>query len=558
MTGERRRFGAIRRRVGRAIAGDGTQTDVARMRLELLARIGELNDLDIDTASRLNALLDAMLPDIADACAIFLIDGDALHLTGARHVDAGRQPQLADPSLRGPFPLSSGHPTARAVSSRRPVLDTPAVDRVGPRLRALGIGSLLAVPLLRHEEAMGALLLAFDPRRDPCGPDDISFAMELARRVTTSLDTGHRHEQERRVAETLQESLLPRALPRVTGLGLAGRYVAGTRGVYVGGDWYDAVALGGSRLALAIGDVAGHGLPAASAMGRLRAGLHLCMVDGLGPAAALERLNRYSFSFDEAEMATVQVGIVDCETRELCIASAGHPPPMVMAGDDAWLLEGGRGLPLLATRDATYTEVSVTLPAGATVLLYTDGLVERRGESLDVGLDRLLGAGRRLQHRLGELLDGMLDTMVPNGGDDDIAMVALRCIDQVLRFEVPAEPGELVGARRRVREWLDELGVEASDAQDVVVAVNEAAANVVEHAYADGPGRLGVHARAHGDEIIVSVSDQGRWRPPVASDERGRGILLMRQLMDGVTVDRGDQSHGTTVELHHHLDPRST
>jgi serine phosphatase RsbU (regulator of sigma subunit)/anti-sigma regulatory factor (Ser/Thr protein kinase) len=551
---ERRRLAALRRRVGRAIAGGSADSDAARMRLELLARIGELNDLDIDTASRLDALLDAMLPDIADACAIFLIDSDELHLTGARHVDAGRQRQLADPALRGPFALGSGHPTARALRSRRPVLVTPSADRVGPQLRALGIGSLLAVPLLRYEEPMGALLLAFDPRRDPCGPDDITFAVELARRVTVSLDTGHRHEQERQVAETLQESLLPRALPRVGGLGLAGRYVAATRGVYVGGDWYDAVALGGGRLAVAIGDVAGHGLAAASAMGRLRAGMHLCMIDGLGPAAALERLNRYSFSFDEAEMATVQVGIVDCETREFRFASAGHPPPMVIAEDDAWLLDGGLGVPLLAMRDATYAEASVTLPVGGTVLLYTDGLVERRQESLGVGFDRLLEAGRRRRGRLSELLDALLDTMVPNGVDDDIAMVALRCIDPTLRFDVPAVPAELAPTRRRIGDWLDELGAERAEAQDVIVAVNEAAANVVEHAYRDGSGALQVDARIDGAQLVVSVRDQGRWRPAVASDERGRGILLMRQLMDDVTLHRGDDLRGTTVELRHRLE----
>jgi hypothetical protein len=142
---------ATRRRVARGLRGGRRASTLAHARLALLARIGELNEMDLDTATRLDALLDAMLPDIADACAIFLIDGGQLHLTGARHVDAGREPALSDPALRGPFDLRSSHPTARAVRSHQPVLDTPSSDRQGALLRSLRIGSLLTVPLVRRE-----------------------------------------------------------------------------------------------------------------------------------------------------------------------------------------------------------------------------------------------------------------------------------------------------------------------------------------------------------------------------------------------------------------------
>ena len=342
------------------------------------------------------------------------------------------------------------------------------------------------------------------------------------------------------------------------GVGLAGRYVGATRGIYVGGDWYDAVALGGSRVAVAIGDVAGHGLSAANAMGRLRAGLRLCMIDGLGPADALGRLNRYSFSFEESVMATVQVGIVDGRTREFCFASAGHPPPLVVTPDDAWLLEGGVGVPILAAEDASYEEVAVTLPPDATMLLYTDGLVERRGESLTVGLARLVDVARRSFDRFDDALDTLLDELLPSGGDDDVALLALRCVPTSFALEVEGSPPELATVRRHLRTWLEELGAMPSDVANILVAVNEAAANVVEHAYRDELGTLRIDGSAGRDGVVVSVSDSGRWRPPVPSDERGRGILMMRQLMDDVVVTTGStDARGTTVTLTHSLDPRT-
>ena len=160
-----------------------------------------------------------MLPHTADACAIFLVDDDHLHLTGARHVDPARATHLGDPALRGPFRITwlAPHRASRPRPASRCSTHRPRTA-VSDRLRTLGLGSVLTVPLLRRDEAVGALLLAFEPPGRPCGPDDITFAVELARRVTLSLDTGHRLEQERQIAETLQEHLLPRGLPHTVGL----------------------------------------------------------------------------------------------------------------------------------------------------------------------------------------------------------------------------------------------------------------------------------------------------------------------------------------------------
>ena len=530
---------------------------MARARLELLARIGELNELELDPATRLDALLDSMLPEIADACAIFLIEQNELRLVGARHVDAGQAPALANPSLRGPFALDSAHPAARAVRTLAPVLVTRADEGMSAPLRTLHIGSLLTVPLVRRDDVVGALALVFDTKRRPYGPDDVTFALELARRVTGSLATAQRHEQERMVAETLQQSLLPRDLPRVTGLDIAGRYLGATRGIFVGGDWYDVVECDDGCVAVAIGDVVGHGLSAANAMGRLRAGLHLCLIDGLGPADALERLNRYAFSFGDSEMATVQVGMVDPGTRRFRFASAGHPPPVVVTPTGAVLLEGGLGIPLATSEDATYDETEVELDEDALVLLYTDGLVERRGESLTVGLDRLVCSVPALVPQLDDALDQLLELMLPDeGAEDDVALVAVRLTPFRFSLATRAVPGSLFDLRAQLRRWLGTVGAAPPDINDITVAVNEAAANSIEHAQQPHDDRLRIEGDVDGSDVHISVIDSGSWRPVRASDDRGRGVHLMRELMDEVVVTRGSiDAPGTTVRLQFRLSP---
>ena len=410
---------SARRRVSRAVAVDPADADADRIRLELLVRVGELSNLELDTATRLEALLDAMLPHTADACAIFLVDDDHLHLTGARHVDPTRATHLGDPTLRGPFRITGSHPTARPCapgsrcSTHRP---RTAAATVCARSVSVRCSPCRCCGVTRRSARSCWPSSPPGRRSDPTTSRSRS---SWRRRVTLSLDTGHRLEQERQIAETLQEHLLPRGLPHTVGLQLAGRYVGATRGIYVGGDWYDAVALGDGRVAVAIGDVVGHGLAAANAMGRLRAGLHLCMIDGLGPAEALERLNRYAFSFEESEMATVQVGIARRRTRDVPVRERG-PPPAARRRRPA--MRGCSRRPRCPTPRARRRDVRRRRGDAARrtppCSLYTDGLVERRGESLTVG------TGATDRHRvdarstgLDDALDNLLEEFVPGGGD---------------------------------------------------------------------------------------------------------------------------------------------
>jgi anti-sigma regulatory factor (Ser/Thr protein kinase) len=205
---------------------------------------------------------------------------------------------------------------------------------------------------------------------------------------------------------------------------------------------------------------------------------------------------------------------------------------------------------LRAAERVRYPQHVEPLAAGAAVLLYTDGLVERRHESLDVGLDRLRAAAVTAPTDLTRLADHLLDELLP-GRDpgDDVAMLAMRDVADRggLALDLPAWPRELAGLRRNVREWLDRAGVAEPAAEDVVLAVNEAASNTIEHAYGLRDAQFAVRAHRDGDTVIIEVSDNGDWRAPAPPSDRGRGLDLIRSLMDDVNVQVGPG--GTTVRL---------
>jgi anti-sigma regulatory factor (Ser/Thr protein kinase) len=256
-------------------------------------------------------------------------------------------------------------------------------------------------------------------------------------------------------------------------------------------------------------------------------------------------------------MATVAYMVLDPQALSYTLASAGHPPPLVLSRDGAIdLIEEGRGPPLGAVADVIYGEASGVLAPESTLLLYTDGLVERRDMWLDEGLERLTveaaaAAGCEPQ----ELLDRLLAALVPKGGgSDDVALLALQLTPMSqdrLTLRLPAEPLVLSSLRRTLRQWLEAQGAEEMEVYDVLVAVTEAAANAVEHAYGPVDAGFDVEAFASQEgEVCMVVRDQGRWRPP-RGHNRGRGTLLMQELMDHFEVQTSDQ--GTEVRMRRRL-----
>jgi serine phosphatase RsbU (regulator of sigma subunit) len=234
------------------------------------------------------------------------------------------------------------------------------------------------------------------------------------------------HEQ-RHVAVTLQHSLLPQTLPVHEGIQLAARYVPGTAGIDVGGDWYDVVELPGGRLFFTVGDVAGRGLGAASLMARLRNAVNTLALDGADPATVLTKVSRQVDAGSDGRFATVLCGRLDPASGELLVSSAGHPPPLLVRGTEPaerQFLAVTTGPPI-GLGAHSYGHAGLRLGAGDTLLCYTDGLVERRGELLDTGLERL----RRAAGAAGDpqaLLDAVVAALATPDAPDDVALLALR------------------------------------------------------------------------------------------------------------------------------------
>jgi PAS domain S-box-containing protein len=356
-------------------------------------------------------------------------------------------------------------------------------------------------------------------------------------------------EREHRIAETLQRSLLPDRLPEIPGVALSARYVPATTDMEVGGDWYDVVQLPNGHVGLAIGDVAGHGLRAASTMGQLRMSLRAYALEEESPAAVVRRVHRLVNRLHLPEIVTLVYVVFDPDSGEIRFANAGHPPPLLIEPNgEASYLEEALAPPVGAVIEDHYVEGTANLASGSTLVLFTDGLVERRGVSISEGLARLQAEAANGTHDLEAFCDRVLASLVGNQVADDIALLAVRPVPLTgaLRLRVAAEPHILASLRRTVRRWLREMDVEPEIANDTLIACGEALANVIQHAYGAGEGPIELSLTLADGSVEITVRDRGRWRPPSGA-EGGRGLDLVRGLMDRVEVEPGPD--GTVVRM---------
>jgi anti-sigma regulatory factor (Ser/Thr protein kinase) len=307
-----------------------------------------------------------------------------------------------------------------------------------------------------------------------------------------------------------------------------------------------------------MGDVVSRGVRAASVMGQLRNALRAYAIEGHEPLAVLERLHAIARGMDRRELATLLYAVLEPSEGGLTYASAGHPPPLKLTADgEPVLLEEGRGPPLGAIADPVFTEAEARLEPGATLILYTDGIVERRDRWIDEGLELLVAEARDAAgHEPDYLLDRLIATLLgDDAGDDDVALLALRTDPApggLLRLTLDADPTVLSGMRHALREWLVGAGASQDDAYDVLVAATEAGANAVEHAYGPEDATFEIEARVLGvGRVSLIVRDRGSWRPP-RGHNRGRGTLLMQELMDDFEVATGEA--GTEVRMAKRLD----
>jgi PAS domain S-box-containing protein len=382
----------------------------------------------------------------------------------------------------------------------------------------------------------------------------VGTATDIHERRTMEERLREVYEREHRIAETLQRSLLPERLPEIDGVSMAARYLPAGKGAAIGGDWYDAVELKDGRVALVVGDVVGHGLRAAAAMGQLRNACRAYALVESSPAEVVAHLNRLVTSGGEETMATVLYLVLDRETGEVAFTSAGHPPPLALTPAGPRFLEGGRSVPVGATDPAVFRETTETLPPGTTLILYTDGLVERRDVPLEHRLGQLRAAaeaaGGELDDICDQVLHGILGSLDPV---DDVALLAVRpepVSAERLTLSQPAEPESLAGLRRRLGRFLHAAGVSDAEHYEITLAICEAAGNAIEHAYGPVDADFGVEVRIEAGRLTAAVTDSGSWREP-RGVERGRGLQIINGLMD--EVDVSTEAGGTVVRMRRHL-----
>jgi serine phosphatase RsbU (regulator of sigma subunit) len=234
---------------------------------------------------------------------------------------------------------------------------------------------------------------------------------------------------QRTVAQTLQQSLLPQSLPEVAGLEFATRYVAGVEGIDIGGDWYDIIHVDDGQLLFVVGDVSGRGLHAATMMASLRYAIRAYATQGDAPATILGKLSNLVSISRDGHFATVLCGTIDVAGHRLTLANAGHPEPLLINGAEAKFVSSIIGVPVGVAPRMQYSEVTVDVPTNSTLLAYTDGLVERRGENLDIGLQRLIDASIGFEGSVDELLRRVLLDAIPAGSVDDTAVLGIRWRD---------------------------------------------------------------------------------------------------------------------------------
>jgi anti-sigma regulatory factor (Ser/Thr protein kinase) len=301
-----------------------------------------------------------------------------------------------------------------------------------------------------------------------------------------------------------------------------------------------------------VGDCVGHGLDAATVMGQLRSACRALLLQDASAAQTLSAMDRFAALIPGAICSTVFCGILDAAAGRLTYSSAGHPPGILGLPDGRIeLLKGGRSLPLAVRPTIQRTEASCAVPARATLLLYTDGLVERRRQSINSGIAQagsaLLDGGATTVE---DLASGLMTTMAPDGGyEDDVAFVLYRH-PAPLELDFVADSGQLAPVRAALRDWLRRCDLSPRTIQDVLVAVGEACANAVEHGHRFAPGQqIRLRAAATASQLRLTVTDSGRWKAsaPDANPHRGHGIALMRALMQQVTIEPGDT--GTTVDM---------
>ena len=390
-----------------------------------------------DVAETVDRLADIAVDRLADVCAIDLTSEHGVTRPVVRHRDPARQGVAEELRQRQLPQRGAPHPAVQALQQRRtvwvPVLDEDLLQQITVDERHLEIAhdldlvSLIAVPFVADGRVLGVITLAADSRRGRFTATDVEVAEQLGLQLALAVSKAQRYELDVRTSHTLQANLLPPEPPEVGGLRMAVRYLAATQGVEVGGDFYDVVRLPDGHVALAVGDVVGHDITAAATMGQLNSVYRALLVDRPAPSAMIDRLQASWSLLGLQRMATALFATLDPVNGQLRIASAGHPPPLLLSAGHAEFLPVAPSRMLGAPpAPAPAHEWAGVLPAGASLVFFTDGLVESRSADIDTGLAHLLAAVEASDTSdPDELCDRLLTDLTGVHRADDIALLVL-------------------------------------------------------------------------------------------------------------------------------------
>ncbi|WP_030044189.1 ATP-binding SpoIIE family protein phosphatase, partial [Streptomyces resistomycificus] len=403
-----------------------------------------------------------------------------------------------------------------------------------------GVHSMLAVPLRARGTTLGVAVAIRIAHPDDYGDDDVVLAEELASRAAVCIDNARRFARERTTALALQHSLLPRGLPGQAVVEVAHRYLPSGSLAGIGGDWFDVIPLSGSRVALVVGDVVGHGIPSSATMGRLCTAVRTLADVDLPPDELLTHLDDLvtHLAADDSDEQAAELGatclyaVYDPVSRRLTMAAAGHPPPAVVLPDGTTTLVPLATGPPLGVGGLPFEASEMELPEGAVVALYTDGLIEGRDRDVDHATAELCRALTVRTDTLDELCDTVLKAVLPEEPSDDVALLLARTralgADRVATWDVVPDPAHVAETRQAATEQLTAWGLdEAAFVTELVVS--ELVTNAIRY------GEPPIQLRLIRDRtLICEVSDASSTSPHLrrahAFDEGGRGLLLVAQL----------------------------
>ncbi|MFI0960212.1 SpoIIE family protein phosphatase [Streptomyces sp. NPDC021080] len=546
-------------------AHDFTENYRARERLQLVNEASVRIGTTLDVTRTAQELTEVCVPALADFVSVDLLDppedGEeyrigppaapvTLRRAAHRSVNAGDPEAAVAPGEVDVYPASS--PQAGSLIAGRPLLVPDAAGapgerpgRDGPRgehIREYGVRATMAVPVRARGRTLGVVVLSRFRRPDPFTADDVLLAEEVTARAAVCIDNARRFSRERQTALALQRSLLPQSLPRTAALEAASRYLPAAR-AGVGGDWFDVIPLSGMRVAMVVGDVIGNGIQASATMGRLRTAVRTLADIDLAPDELLTHLDDLVLRLSAeagAEWTAGEVGatclyaVYDPVSRRCTLASAGHPPPVVLPPDGPSRQIDVAPGPALGLGGLPFESVELDLPEGTVLALYTDGLLESRDRDVDAGLRLFCRALEESSRNLEGAAHAILQALLPAGGaPDDVALLLARtqglAASDVATWDIPADPALVAPIRKQVSGQLEVWGLTVATFTAELV-VSELVTNAIR--YGEPPIRLRL---IHDSEtLICEVSDSSHTAPHLRRaktfDEGGRGLLLVAQL----------------------------